>query len=272
MARPPRGPNRLRATSASVCCPTTSRPRRIHPRRVSSSRSPVASATAVVRPFGSPRPAGSSRISRTSERRASAARRCSRSATFETRSVRARRPGRSTRSRSTERLVSNAPPMASASSSDSGVTTTSHSRRTPRATASTGSNVRERSTQATTEPAAWASATVRSASVVRPLDPSPRRATPAFRGSPPVRGSRRARRSRSRRRVRAGRGQGRRSRPERRRGPARARRRSAAAELPIPSGPRGSPGPPTHPRAVPTPFQYRTNVLLRQRNYSVSHR
>ena len=65
------------------------------------------------------------------------------------------------------------------------MTTTSHSRRTPRATASTGSNVRERSTQATTEPAAWASATVRSASVVRPLDPSPRRATPAFRGRPP---------------------------------------------------------------------------------------
>ena len=37
-----------------------------------------------------------------------------------------------------------------------GVMTTSHSRRTPRATASTGSKLRDRSSQATTDPAAWA--------------------------------------------------------------------------------------------------------------------
>jgi hypothetical protein len=185
VARLPGGPNRLRATTASVCCPTTSRPSRIQARRVSSSRRPVASATAVVRPFGSPRPAGSSRTRSTSDRRARAARRWSRSATFEDRSVRPRRPGRSRSRRSTERLVSRAPAIARPSSSVSGVTTTSHSSRTPRATASTGSNVRARSTQATTEPVAWASATVRSASVVRPLEPSPRSATPAFRGRPP---------------------------------------------------------------------------------------
>ena len=185
VARLPGGPNRLRATIASVSWPTTSRPSRIHDRRASSSRRPAASATAVVRPFGSPRPGGSSRISSTSERRARAARRCSRSAIFETRSVRVRRPGRSRSRTSTERLVSSAPPIARASSSVSGVTITSHSSRTPRATASTGSKLRGRSTQATTEPAAWASATVRSASVVRPLDPSPRRARPAFRGRPP---------------------------------------------------------------------------------------
>ena len=46
-----------------------------------------------------------------------------------------------------------APAMASPSSSVSGVMTTSHSSRTPRATASTGSKLRERSSQATIEPA-----------------------------------------------------------------------------------------------------------------------
>ena len=63
--------------------------------------------------------------------------------------------------------------------------TTSHSRSMPRATASTGSNERARSSQATTEPWAWASAATRSARVVRPLEPSPRMATLADRGRPP---------------------------------------------------------------------------------------
>ena len=51
--------------------------------------------------------------------------------------------------------------------------TTSQSRSTPRATASTGSKLRDRSSQATTEPSACASATTRRLSVVRPLVPAP---------------------------------------------------------------------------------------------------
>jgi hypothetical protein len=66
-----------------------------------------------------------------------------------------------------------------------GVMTTSHSRSMPRATASTGSKLRDRSSQATTDPAACASAATRRLSVVRPLEPSPRIATLAERGSPP---------------------------------------------------------------------------------------
>jgi hypothetical protein len=65
------------------------------------------------------------------------------------------------------------------------VTTTSHSSRTPRLTASTGSKLRPTSTQAAIDPAACASATVRRASVVLPLEPAPRRATLAERGRPP---------------------------------------------------------------------------------------
>ena len=67
--------------------------------------------------------------------------------------------------------------MPSPSSRVAGVMTTSHSSRTPRATASTGSKLRDRSSQATTEPSACASAATRRASVVRPLEPSPRIAT-----------------------------------------------------------------------------------------------
>ena len=90
------------------------------------------------------RPGGSSTTSSVSARRASAARRPSRSAMAAGRSVAARRPpGRSRTSRSTERPASSAPPMARPSSSVSGVMTTSHSRRTPRATASTGSKLRD---------------------------------------------------------------------------------------------------------------------------------
>ena len=75
--------------------------------------------------------------------------------------------------------------MLSPSSRLAGVMTTSHSSRMPRATASTGSKLRERSSQATTDPAVCASAATRRARVVRPLDPSPRIATLADRGRPP---------------------------------------------------------------------------------------
>ena len=66
------------------------------------------------------------------------------------------------------------------------MSTTSHSGRTPRLTASTGSKARARSSHATIEPAACASAASRSASVVLPELASPRSATVADRGSPPV--------------------------------------------------------------------------------------
>ena len=184
VARRPGGPYRLRATRTSVRCPTTSRPRRIHDRRASSRRSPVDSATAVARP--PLKPGGSSTTKSVSECRASAASRPSRSAIRAGLSVAASRPpGRSRTSRSTERPASSAPPMARPSSRVSGVMTTSHSSRMPRATASTGSKLRERSSQATMDPWAWASAASRRTSVVRPLDPSPRIATLAERGRPP---------------------------------------------------------------------------------------
>ena len=180
----PGGPWRLCATIASVRWPTTSRPRRTHDRRASSSRMPVDSATAVARPPASP---GASRIrSRVSARRASAASRWSRSATLAGLSVFASRPpGRSRTSMSTDRPVSRLPAIESPSSRLAGVMTTSHSSRMPRATASTGSKLRDRSSQATTEPCAWASAATRRESVVRPLEPSPRIATLADFGRPP---------------------------------------------------------------------------------------
>jgi hypothetical protein len=161
-----------------------SRPSRIHDRRASSRRKPLDSATAVARPPESP---GASRIrSRISARRASAASRCRRSATLAGLSVLASRPpGRSRTSRSTERPARSEPAIERPSSRLAGVMTTSHSSRTPRATASTGSKLRERSSQATTEPCAWASATTRSERVVRPLEPSPRIATLADFGRPP---------------------------------------------------------------------------------------
>ena len=94
-------------------------------------------------------------------------------------------PDRSMTSRSTARPVSSAPAMARPSRGSAGVSTTSHSGFTPRATASTGSSAAARSSQATIEPAAWASATSRRASVVRPLETSPRIARPIPRGTPP---------------------------------------------------------------------------------------
>ncbi len=184
VARRPEGPCRSWATRASVRWPTTSRPSRTHDRRASSSRIPVDWSTAVARP--PPRPGASRMRSRVSARRASAASRWSRSAILAGRSVRLMRPpGRSRTSRSTDRPASRLPAIDSPSSRLVGVMTTSHSRRMPRAAASTGSKLRDRSSQATTEPCAWASAATRSASVVRPLEPSPRMATLAEVGRPP---------------------------------------------------------------------------------------
>ena len=161
-----------------------SRPRRIHDLRASSRRSPLDPATAVAMAPASP---GGSRMTKSDPAlRASAASRPRRSAIRPGRSLFASRPpGRSSSRRSTDRPASRLPAMARPSSSVSGVMTTSHSSWTPRATASTGSKVRARSSQATTPPAPWASATRRIASVVRPLEPSPRIATLAERGRPP---------------------------------------------------------------------------------------
>lgn len=141
---------------------------------------PVASPTAPARVGAR---FGGSRATRVMPaRRASAPRRPSRSATL---AAAGTRGGRSTTRRSTVRLDSSEPAIAIPSSASAGVTTTSHSGRTPRATASTGSNAAARSSQATIAPAAWASATSRRASVVRPLERSPRSSTPMPRGTPP---------------------------------------------------------------------------------------
>jgi len=207
VARRPGGPARLRATTTSVRWPTTSRPSRIHDRRASSSRMPVASPTAAARPprasdsRAAGRVGGSSTTRLIPARRASAASRPSRSANLASvpprapvppfpppgtgQARRARLAGRSMTSRSTARPASSEPAIARPSSGSAGVSTTSHSGRIPRATASTGSSAAARSSQATMEPAACASAASRSASVVRPLDASPRSDTPMPRGRPP---------------------------------------------------------------------------------------
>jgi hypothetical protein len=189
VARRPGGPARLRATRTSVRCPTTSRPSRIHDRRASSSRMPVASPTAPSRPR-EPEPVdplvpplGGSRTTRLMPaRRASAATRARRSANP---AARGEPPGRSMTRRSTARPDSNEPAIARPSGGSAGVTTTSHSSSTPRAAASTGSSAAARSSHATIAPAACASAASRRASVVRPLEASPRNATPMPRGTPP---------------------------------------------------------------------------------------
>lgn len=165
---------------------------------------PVASPTAAARP---PRGldvatlGGSSTTSVIPARRASAASRPSRSANLAsvpppmTRLPApgppfgvarfGNRVGRSMTSRSTVRPASSEPAIARPSSGSAGVRTTSHSGWIPRATASTGSSAAVRSSQATIEPAACASAASRSASVVRPLEASPRIDTPMPRGTPP---------------------------------------------------------------------------------------
>ena len=130
-------------------------------------------------------PGGSSATRSVSARRASAARRLSRSATFAGVVPAFGRSGRSITRTSTDRAARSIPAIDSPSSSVSGVRTTSQSRRTPRAAASTGSSARARSSQATIAPSTWASATRRSASVVAPDDGAPRRATLELRGKPP---------------------------------------------------------------------------------------
>ena len=189
VARRPGGPARLRATTTSVRWPTTSRPSRIHDRRASSRRMPVASPTAAAKPR---RASDSSTTSVIPARRASAASRPSRSANLASVLLfpapgagLGNRVGRSMTSRSTARPARSEPAMARPSSGSAGVSTTSHSGRIPRATASTGSSAEVRSSQATMAPAACASATSRSASVVRPLEASPRSDTPMPRGTPP---------------------------------------------------------------------------------------
>ena len=133
-----------------------------------------------------PSESGSSTTSSAPDRRASAASRPSRSPTRFPATAGSRPSGRSTTSRSTVRAARSEPAIDSASSRSAGVSTTSHSGRTPRATASTGSNERARSSHATMAPPAWASAATRSASVVLPELALPRSATVAERGSPPV--------------------------------------------------------------------------------------
>jgi hypothetical protein len=181
VARRPGGPARLRATITSVCCPTTSRPSRIHDRRASSRRMPVASPTAVARPAPGD-PGGSSTTSVIPARRASAATRARRSANP---AARGEPAGRSMTRRSTARPDRSEPAIARPSWGSAGVTTTSQASSTPRATASIGSSAAARSSHATIAPAACASAASRSASVVRPLEASPRSATPIPRGTPP---------------------------------------------------------------------------------------
>ncbi len=200
------------ATRTSVCWPTTSRPRRTQPRRRSSSRSPAPSSRAARSDAGTP--AGSRTRRSAPARRANAMRRPSWSAGRGGRiggepprrpagavflagvagfvasaagvAGPSRAPARSRTRRSAARAWRSDPAIASPSSRESGTRTASHSRRTPRATASTGSRLRARSTQATRAPPAWASATVRRARVVAPLDPLPRRTTVPARGRPPT--------------------------------------------------------------------------------------
>jgi hypothetical protein len=160
-----------------------SRPRRIHERRASSRRSPVDSATAVASP--AVRPGGSIATRSVSARRARPARRRIRSATFAGVVPTGGRGGRSMTRTSTERPARRTPAIDSPSSRVSGVRTTSQSSRTPRATASTGSRARARSSQATIAPSTWASATSRRARVVAPDDGVPLSATLALRGRPP---------------------------------------------------------------------------------------
>lgn len=191
----------------SVRWPTTSRPSRTHDRRASSSRRPAVSVTAVA--TAGARPGGSRTTTVQPARRPRAASRPSRSPRPGRRPpadrpdagragvalpggapIAAGRPdagrvGRSRTRRSTVRPARSAPAIARASSRSAGVTTTSHSGLTPRATASTGSNAAARSSQATIAPAAWASAASRSAMVVRPLDGPPATAANVPRGSPP---------------------------------------------------------------------------------------
>jgi len=178
------GPCRLRATVTVLRCPTTSRPRRIQPVHASSSRSPLASCSASRR--SGPIVVGSTTSSNAPARRVSAVNRPRRSPTRILASAGSQPSGRSTTSTSTVRVDSNDAASDSASSRSAGVSTTSHSGTTPRASASTVSKARARSSQATIAPVACARATERNATVVLPDDAPPRSATALARGNPPV--------------------------------------------------------------------------------------
>ena len=122
----PGGPNRSRVTRTSVRCPTTSRPSRIQARRLSSNLSAATWARVPARAEG--RLGGSRTSSWTPARRASAANRPKRSARFDA-EIPATKGlvGRSSSNRSTVRSWRSIAAIASASSSESGVRTTSHS-------------------------------------------------------------------------------------------------------------------------------------------------
>ena len=132
-------------------------------------------------------PGGSRTSIWTPARRARAVIRCSRSARriADIPAGSSVRFGKSRMSRSTVRSWRSIAAIASASSSESGVITTSQSSWMPRATASTGSRLRARSRYAAIQPAAWVWAIARSARVVLPLVSPPRRAVVATRGKPP---------------------------------------------------------------------------------------
>ena len=194
------------ATRTSVRCPTTSRPSRTQPLRRSSRRRPAPSSSAAR--SGAGVSAGSRTRRSAPARRANATSRASWSARLGRRGPRragptgavvvvgagrparagcpARAVPRSNTRMSTARAWSSVPAIASASAGSSGTRTASHSRRTPRATASTGSSARGRSTQAASAPPTCASASTRSASVVAPLEPAPASATVPARGRPPA--------------------------------------------------------------------------------------
>ena len=184
---------RRAAPAARGGCGRRSRRCAGRPRPGPAGSSPSAPAPAAGRSPPRRRPPGPGRArsaprttSSVPARLASAASRPSRSPTRTPLTAGSRPSGRSTTRRSTVRAARSAAESARASSRSTGVSTTSHSGRMPRATASTGSKARARSSQATIAPVAWASAATRSASVVLPDEASPRSATVADRGSPPV--------------------------------------------------------------------------------------
>ena len=141
----PGGPKRSRTTRTSIRWPTTSRPSRIHPFRLSSSLRAATWLRTPARPDG--RFGGSRTMSPTPARRASAANRPKRWARVaaEILAPCRGRARRSSSSRSTVRSWSRVAAIASACSVESGVRTTNHWSRTPRVTASTGSRLLARS-------------------------------------------------------------------------------------------------------------------------------
>ena len=213
MVRRSGAPWRSFATRTSVRCPTTSRPSRTQPLRRSSRRRPAPSSSAAR--SGAGVPAGSRTSRSAPARRAKATSRASWSARLGGRGPRrtgsmgaagvagvgvvdgsavaggavdgdraARAVPRSSTRMSTARAWSSVPAIASACPIPSGTSTASHSRLTPRATASTGSRLRDRSIHAARAPTSCAPASARMARVVEPLEPTPESATVPGRGRP----------------------------------------------------------------------------------------